>query len=63
MDVLAGGAASSLDAAASAVKEADFKSVRSGLRRFGQSNLTVTVLAAIAVGYLIGAAFGRRSAA
>jgi hypothetical protein len=63
MDVLAGSAASGLDAAATAVKEADFKSLRSGLRRFGQNNLTATVLAAIAVGYLMGAAFGRRSAA
>jgi hypothetical protein len=63
LDVLAGNTASRLDAAATAVKEADLSSVCSGLRRFGQNNLTATVVAAVAIGYLIGSAFGRKSAA
>ena len=59
IDVLAGSTASRLDAAATAVKDANFKSVGRGLRRFGQNNLTVTVVAAMARGYLAGSALTR----
>jgi hypothetical protein len=62
IDVFAGSAASRLDAAATAVKDANMKTVYSGLRRFGQSNFIATVVAAVAVGYLVGAALGRKSA-
>jgi hypothetical protein len=62
IDVLAGSAAHSLDAAGSVVKEANLNSVRRGLRRFAGNNLTATVMAAIVLGYFIGAAFGRKSA-
>jgi hypothetical protein len=62
IDVLAGSAASHLDAAATAVKDANLKSVSTGLRRFGQNNLLATVLAAVAVGYLVGSALNRPSA-
>jgi hypothetical protein len=50
LDVLAGSAASRLDAAATAVKDASFNSVCTGLRRFGQNNLTATVVAAHGAG-------------
>ena len=56
IDVLAGSTASRLDAAATAVKDANFKSVCTGLRRIGQNNLTATVVAAMAIGYLAGSA-------
>jgi len=59
LDVLAGSAASRLDAAAIAVKDANFKSVCTGLRRFGQNNLTATVVAAMAIGFLAGSALNR----
>jgi hypothetical protein len=54
LDVLAGSAASRLDAAATAVKDTDLQSLGAGLRRFGQRHLTGIVLGAIAVGYLAG---------
>lgn len=63
MDVFAGSAASRLDSAASAVKEADLNSVCTGLRRFAQNNVTATVLFAVAIGYLAGSALGRRNSA
>ena len=59
MDVVAGSTASRLDSAATAVKEANFKSVFTGLRRFGQNNFTATVVAAMAIGYLVGSAMSR----
>ena len=59
IDVLAGSTASRLDAAATAVKDANFNSVGSGLRRIGQNNLTATVVAAMAIGYLVGSALNR----
>jgi hypothetical protein len=59
IDVLAGSTASRLDAAATAVKDANFKSVCTGLRRIGQNNLTATVVAAMAIGYLAGSALNR----
>jgi hypothetical protein len=63
IDVLAGSAASRLDAAATALKEANFNSVCTGVRRFAQNNLTATVVAAIAIGYLVGSALNRPKAA
>jgi len=63
IDVLAGSAASRLDAAATALKEANFNSVCTGVRRFAQNNLTATVVAAIAIGYLVGSARNRPKAA
>jgi len=63
MDVLAGSAAHNLDAAATAVKKADARRVRRGLGKFASNNLTATVVGALVLGYLVGAAFGRKSAA
>jgi len=63
MHVLAGSAASSLDAAATAVKKADFQDIRSGMRRLAQNNLAATVLAAIALGYFIASALNRGKSA
>ena len=62
MDVLAGGAASGLDAAATVVKKADAKSLRRGLGKLAGNNLAATILAGIILGYFVGAAFGRKSA-
>jgi len=63
IDVLAGSAASSLDTAATTVKQASLKNARRGLRKFAGNNLAATVMAAVVLGYLIGAAFGRKRAA
>ncbi len=59
MDVLAGDAASRLDSAATAVKEADFEGLCASARRFGQSHLTLTVLAAAVAGLWVGVALTR----
>jgi len=63
IDVMAGSAASRLDAAATAVKDADMKSVSAGVRRFGQNNLGATVAFAVAFGFLVGSAFRRSNKA
>jgi hypothetical protein len=59
IDVMAGDAASRLDTTASFVKDADLKGLSDGVRRFGQSNLTLTVLVAAAAGLWVGLALGR----
>jgi hypothetical protein len=62
IDVMAGDAASRLDTTASFVKDADLKSLSVGVRRFGQTNLTLTVLVAAAAGLWVGLALGRTRA-
>ena len=62
IDVMAGDAASRLDTTASFVKDADLKSLSAGVRRFGQTNLTLTVLVAAAAGLWVGLALGRTRA-
>jgi hypothetical protein len=59
IDVIAGDAASRLDTTASFVKDADLKSLSAGVRRFGQKNLTFTVLVAAAAGLWVGLALSR----
>ncbi len=59
IDVMAGDAASRLDTTASFVKDADLKSLSVGVRRFGQTNLTLTVLVAAAAGLWVGIPFGK----
>jgi hypothetical protein len=59
LDVLAGGAASRLDTAATTVKDADFKGLCASARRFGQNNLTLTLLVAAAAGLWAGLALSR----
>jgi len=59
LDVLAGGAASRLDNAASTVKDADFKGLCTSARRFGQNHLTLTLLVAAAAGVWAGLALSR----
>jgi hypothetical protein len=62
IDVMAGDAASRLDSTGSFVKDTDLKGLSSGVRRFGQSNLTLTVLVAAAAGLWVGLALGRTRA-
>lgn len=57
-DHLATGAAKRLDATASFVEDVDLKGLVAGMRRFGKNHLTLTLLAAAAVGFLVGISHG-----
>lgn len=59
VDSLAAGTADQLDATASYVEDHDLKDVMTGLRRFGRRHLTGILVAAVAVGFLAGAAMHR----
>jgi hypothetical protein len=59
MDVLAGSAASSLDTAAEAVRDVNLQRFGAGIKRFGQRNITATVLVAIAAGFFVASALHR----
>jgi len=59
IDNFATGAADRLDATASYVEDHDLRDVYTGLRKFGRRHLTGTVVAAAAVGFLVGAALNR----
>jgi ElaB/YqjD/DUF883 family membrane-anchored ribosome-binding protein len=56
---VASGTASRLDATASFVEDASLKSLFSGLRKYGRSHLTGSLIAAAAVGFLAGSALSR----
>jgi hypothetical protein len=56
IDVIAGDAASRLDNTATFVKDVNLQDVSAGVRRFGQNNLTFTVLIAAAAGVWVGLA-------
>ena len=62
IDALADNTASSLDAAAKAVKKASFKNAGRRVRRFAGNNLTATFMAAMILGYFVGSAIGHRRA-
>ena len=62
IDALADNTASSLDAAAKAVKKARIKNVGRGVRRFAGNHLTATFLAATILGYFVGSTIAHRRA-
>jgi hypothetical protein len=59
IDVLAGSAAKKLDTTASFVEDANMNSLFTGVRRFGQNHLTLTLLVGAAVGFWAAATLGR----
>ena len=59
IDNLATGAADRLDATASYVEDHDLRDVFTGLRKFGRSHLTESLIAAAAFGFLAGSALSR----
>ena len=59
IDSLAMGTADRLDAAASYVEDHGLKDVFTGLRRFGRRHLTGSLVFAVAIGFLAGAALNR----
>jgi len=56
VDRFATGAAKRLDATASFVEDADLKGLAASVRRFGRKHLTLTVLVAASLGFLVGSA-------
>jgi ElaB/YqjD/DUF883 family membrane-anchored ribosome-binding protein len=60
---LATGAADRLDATASYIEDHELRDVLTGLRRFGRRHLTGSLVAAAAVGFLVGSTLGRMSVA
>ena len=59
IDNLAAGAADRLDATASYLEDHDLREVFKGLRRFGRRHLTGSLVFAVAIGFLAGAALNR----
>jgi hypothetical protein len=59
IDNLATGAADRLDATASFIEDHDLRDVFRGLRRFGRRHLTGSLVFAVAIGFLAGAALNR----
>jgi ElaB/YqjD/DUF883 family membrane-anchored ribosome-binding protein len=59
IDSLATGAADRLDDTASYVEDHDLRDVAAGLRRFGRRHLTGSLVFAVAIGFLAGAALNR----
>jgi ABC-type transporter Mla subunit MlaD len=59
IDNLATGAADRLDATASYIEDHDLKEVFKGLRKFGRQHLTGSLVFAVAIGFLAGAALNR----
>ena len=59
IDNLATGTADRLDATASYIEDHDLRDAFTGLRRFGRRHLTGSLMAAAAVGFLVGSALCR----
>ena len=59
IDNLTTGAANRLDATASYVEDHDLRDVFTGLRKFGRSHLTESLIAAAAFGFLAGSAISK----